>query len=78
MAIVGIIAIATLAILVAVLLRGLIVMLLWNWLMPVIFSLPELGFWQAVGLALLSTFLIGWGNRGGSNSSVFNKNETKA
>lgn len=33
------------------------VMLLWNWLMPVIFGLTKLTFWQALGLNLLSGFL---------------------
>lgn len=33
------------------------VMLLWNWLMPVIFGLIKLTFWQALGLNLLSGFL---------------------
>jgi hypothetical protein len=33
-------------------------MILWNWLMPTIFNLPEITFWQACGLQLLSTFLI--------------------
>jgi len=47
-----------LAVLVA--LRGLVVMLLWNWVMPVIFSLPELSFMHAVGLSLLVSFLIGF------------------
>ena len=32
-------------------------MLLWNWLMPVIFKLPEINFWQALGLFLLSKIL---------------------
>ena len=32
-------------------------MLLWNWLMPEIFGLPEITFWQAIGLNLLSTIL---------------------
>jgi hypothetical protein len=32
-------------------------MLLWNWLMPVLFHLPEIGFWQAVGLLFLCGFL---------------------
>jgi hypothetical protein len=36
---------------------GLIVMLLWNWLMPTIFGLPELSYWQAVGLTVLSHLL---------------------
>lgn len=37
---------------------GLPVMWLWNWLMPVIFGLPEISFLQAVGMMLLSHFLI--------------------
>ena len=32
-------------------------MILWNWLMPYIFGLPEIGFWQACGLQLLATIL---------------------
>lgn len=31
--------------------------LLWNWLMPTIFGLPYITFWQAVGLNLLSSIL---------------------
>lgn len=37
---------------------GLIVMLLWNWLMPLIFGLITINIWQAIGLILLSSFLI--------------------
>lgn len=33
-------------------------MLLWNWLMPEIFGLPTIGFFQALGLLLLSGFLL--------------------
>ena len=32
-------------------------MLLWNWLMPTLFNLPEITFWQACGLNLLSTMI---------------------
>jgi hypothetical protein len=39
------------------LLLGLPLMLLWNWLMPVIFGLSEISFWQAVGLNLLASIL---------------------
>ena len=39
-------------------LLGFPLMILWNWLMPVIFGLPEIGFWQAIGLNLLSVILI--------------------
>jgi hypothetical protein len=42
---------------VAALLFGLPLMLLWNWLMPVIFGLPTITFWQAVGLNFLSSTL---------------------
>jgi hypothetical protein len=31
--------------------------LLWNWLMPTIFGLPYITFWQAVGLNILSSVL---------------------
>jgi hypothetical protein len=31
--------------------------LLWNWLMPTVFGLPHITFWQAVGLNLLSSIL---------------------
>jgi len=39
------------------LILGWTLMLLWNWLMPTIFGLPLITFWQAVGLNLLSTIL---------------------
>ena len=32
-------------------------MWLWNWLMPAIFGLPVITFWQAVGLLVLSHLL---------------------
>ena len=38
---------------------GAIVMLLWNWLMPVIFGLPALSLWQALGLLVLMRILFG-------------------
>jgi len=30
---------------------------LWNWLMPYLFGLKEIDFWQAVGIILLSSIL---------------------
>lgn len=36
------------------------VQLLWNWLMPVIFGLPAISFWQSVGLMLLVSILFRW------------------
>jgi membrane protein required for beta-lactamase induction len=42
---------------IVIVILGYPLMLLWNWLMPVIFGLPEITFWQAIGLNLLSTIL---------------------
>ena len=36
---------------------GLPLMWLWNWLMPTIFYLDEITFWQALGLNALATIL---------------------
>ncbi len=41
---------------------GAVVMLLWNAVMPEVFGLAVITFWQAVGLLLLSHILLrGWG-----------------
>jgi len=40
-------------------------MSLWNWLMPMIFHLPTLNFWQTLGLVVLSRILTGGFGRGG-------------
>ena len=42
--------------------------LVWNWLMPVIFGLPEITFIQALGLQILSSLLI-------RNNYTYNKKE---
>ncbi len=47
---------------------GEIVMQLWNWLMPAIFGLKLITFWQAIGLLILARILVG-GLGGGSNHS---------
>ncbi|MHC4599994.1 MAG: hypothetical protein ACYS47_13410 [Planctomycetota bacterium] len=39
------------------LLLGFGVMWLWNWLMPSLFGVPEIGYWQAVGLFILCHLL---------------------
>jgi hypothetical protein len=46
-------------ILVAIAAVSAIFMLLWNALMPVIFALPVINFWQAAGLLILSKLLFG-------------------
>lgn len=38
---------------------GFVVMWLWNWLMPVIFGLHTISYWQAWGLIVLSKILFG-------------------
>lgn len=43
------------------------VMLLWNWLMPELFGLPTISFWQAAGLLTLCKILFG-GFGGGHHS----------
>ena len=46
---------------------GLVVMLLWNWLIPVLFvGVPPIGYWQALGILALSKILFG-GLRGGGH-----------
>ena len=55
---------------VAVALFGLVVMQLWNWLMPDIFGLRAITFWQALGLLVLSKILLG-GFRGGRGGKMF-------
>ncbi|MGI4743476.1 MAG: hypothetical protein ACRYG7_50635 [Janthinobacterium lividum] len=42
-------------------------MSLWNWLMPMIFHLPLLNFWQTLGLVVLSRILTGGFGRGRHN-----------
>lgn len=43
----------------AVLVLGLVVSGLWNALMPAIFGLPAITYWQALGLFILSRILFG-------------------
>ena len=49
--------IAILLVAVTAILLGFPLMWLWNWLMPTIFNLPEITFWQALGINALSTIL---------------------
>ncbi len=42
-----------------ILILGIFVMLLWNWLMPPIFRLGEITYLQAVGLMVLARLLFG-------------------
>lgn len=43
---------------------GVVIMLLWNWLVPQLFNGSEISFWQALGLFLLARILFGsWGGK---------------
>jgi hypothetical protein len=48
---------AAAAILIIAAIIGFPLMWLWNWLMPLIFDLPDITFWQAIGLSVLSSIL---------------------
>jgi hypothetical protein len=51
-------------------LLGWVVMLLWNWLMPAVFGLPALSYWQAWGILVLCWILFKpWGHGGGDRGS---------
>jgi hypothetical protein len=52
--IVGLVGIALIGLLV-----GIVIQLLWNWLMPAIFGLPEITYWQGVGIFILFKILFG-------------------
>jgi len=52
---------------------GYIVMRLWNWLMPELFGLPMVGYWQAVGILVLAKIIFGFGGGDGPGSSSKSK-----
>lgn len=62
-----------------ILLFGYVIMLLWNWLMPEIFGLTTITFWQAIGLGLLSKLLLGGfgGDKDGKRSDKCNSKKGK-
>jgi hypothetical protein len=46
-----------------------VTMWLWNWLMPAIFKLPAIGFWQTAGILILSQILFKGGHVGRARRS---------
>jgi hypothetical protein len=53
---------------------GVVVKLLWNWLMPPIFGLGEITYWQAFGLVILAKLLFGaFGHRHRDHSNHFER-----
>lgn len=57
--IIGVVVVALLIIGIILLIDGLVVMLLWNWIMPHLFSLPEITLAMAIGMSILLGFLFG-------------------
>ena len=53
---------------------GLVVMALWNWLMPAIFGMHTITYWQAFGLLVLSKIIFG-GFRGGRGRGCGSRRE---
>ena len=51
-----------------IIIGGSVVMLLWNWLAPMLFGLREITFWQALGLLALCRILFGGFGGGGHRS----------
>ncbi len=68
----GAIIIGTILITGLAILLGFIIMWLWNGLMPELFGLPPLTYWQGVGLFILLKILLG-GCGGGSGSGKSSK-----
>ena len=60
-AVVGMIIVVVVVIAVVVAVAGLLVRWLWNHLMPGIFDLPNLSYWQAIGLFVLAQLFFGAG-----------------
>ena len=57
---------------------GLVVQLLWNWLLPPLFGWSEITFWQALGLLALCRILFGgFGLRGGHRSGFRRRMEER-
>ena len=54
-------------------LGGQIVRLLWNGLLPPLFGLPRVTFWQALGLLALSRILFGGFGLGGDSGSHYRR-----
>ena len=54
---------------------GYFVMLLWNWLMPSLFGLTTITFWQAAGIALLARLIFGGSGHGSSHKRCSGKGD---
>ncbi|WP_350284316.1 hypothetical protein [uncultured Croceitalea sp.] len=52
---------------------GYVVMRLWNWLMPELFGLPTVSYWQAVGVLVLAKIFFGFGSGNGPSQNKKSK-----
>lgn len=59
----------TLFIIALTFLIGYVVMLLWNWLMPDVFGLTTITYWQAFGILVLAKIIFGFGGGNGPGKS---------
>ena len=50
------------------------IMWLWNWLMPVIFGLGEITYWQAIGIFVLAKLIFGFGSSHSEKDNSKSKN----
>ncbi|WP_106790842.1 hypothetical protein [Aquimarina sp. Aq78] len=73
--IVGIIIFGAIAITGLAILFGFVIMWLWNWLMPEIFGLTTLTYWQAVGVFILLKIFLGGCGSGSSKKSSKNSSD---
>jgi hypothetical protein len=63
--------VAILAMIGLVVLGGVVVQQLWNWLLPPLFGWREIGFWQGIGLLALCRILFGgWGGHRSHGSGM--------
>ncbi len=61
-----------------IILMGFVVMWLWNWLMPMIFNLTTLTYWQAAGVFILAKIIFGgFGGDSSNNSNSKHKPKNK-
>ncbi|AWX44743.1 hypothetical protein HME9304_01746 [Flagellimonas maritima] len=58
-------------------LMGYAFMLLWNWLMPELFGLVVISYWQAIGLLVLAKILFGFGDKSPKGRGSKNKHQNK-
>ncbi|MFT0713783.1 hypothetical protein [Flagellimonas lutimaris] len=60
------------------LLANYLLMRLWNWLMPDLFGVGTVTYWQALGVFVLAKLLFGFGGGSGSKSNSSHKKKLKS